>query len=225
MKEEKVLVTANTPGIHFSLGDYFHPLLDGSEGWKDEVIRNSKMVDRWLAEQDNTILQLIPYVLCITKDGKILSYQRKGGGEGRLEGKHSVGIGGHVNTEDLPENKNIPTWHTVLAGAVREVTEELEIEEEYVRFNLREIGTVYVPSDDGGDKVGPGPNVGEVHLGIVYMLPIDEAVTIRDNEGMIKPKFVSTKTTLSKYEQWSQKILEQLNDILPELLNGKDSTD
>ena len=218
-KAEQVFVTANNPSIHYNQHDYFHLLIDGSDGWKAEVVKNSAFVDRWLAEQDPTILQIIPYVICITEDNKILSYQRKGGGEGRLEGKHSIGIGGHVNDTDCPTGPNRPmSWDIIINGAVREVSEELDIDADYVRSRLREIGTVYVPSDDGGDKVGPGPNVGEVHIGVVYTLLVTEHVTINDNEGMIDPVFLSIDVAVDKYELWSQKILAQLDTIL-ELTN------
>ncbi len=214
-KKEQVLVTANTADIHYSTGDYFHMLIDGSDGWKDEVIKGSAFIDRWMAELDSTVLQLIPYVACVTKGGKVLSYQRKGGGEGRLEGKYSIGIGGHVNTTDLPTGPDRkPTWDTVFEGAVREVVEELEISEQHVRDNLREVGTVYIPSDDGGDHVGPGPNVGEVHIGIVYVLLVDEDVTIKDDEGMINPEFVDINVATAQYETWSQKTLGSLEAIL-----------
>src|SRR5580658_2357824 len=52
------------------------------------------------AEQNKRFKQLIPYVLLICRD-KILRYRRgKGGGEARLHGLYSVGIGGHISEED-----------------------------------------------------------------------------------------------------------------------------
>src|ERR1700728_3318445 len=52
------------------------------------------------AEQDKRYKQLIPYVLLICND-KILRYRRgKAGGEKRLHGLYSVGIGGHISEED-----------------------------------------------------------------------------------------------------------------------------
>lgn len=215
MREENVLVTQNIPSIHYGAADYFHIQEGNSESWKAEVMGASNFVDRWLAEKDNTILQLIPYVICIDPNGKILSYQRKGGGEGRLEGKHSIGIGGHINDLDrvLVEDTDDVTWDTVHAGAVREVNEELELNTAYINENLKEIGTIYVPSDDGGDEAGPDPKVGEVHLGIVYVLPVPENVGIRDGEGMIKPKYVVRPKNLAKYEKWSQFILRDLDNV------------
>ena len=197
-------------------------------------MRESSFVDRWLAEQDSSVLQLIPYVVCFNSSGKVLSYQRKGGGEGRLEGKCSVGIGGHVNTSDHPWSgedverlKNSDelqdykiTWQTLQNGALREVTEELDLSSEYVFNNLMQLGVVYAPSDDGGDPSSPGPAVGEVHIGIVYGLIVPDDVKVRDNEGMIKPKFVVNPPNIQKYERWSQLVLMNIEDIKSELSNA-----
>jgi predicted NUDIX family phosphoesterase len=217
-KTEQVFVVRNDHGIHLGHDDYFAIQLDGSESWQHELLSGSAFVDRWMAEQDSTILQLIPYVICMAPDGKVLSYQRKGGGEGRLEGKHSIGIGGHVNKDDMVvDTHGNYTWSTVLNGAIREIVEEVDITASYARANLREVGVVYVPSDDGGNTAGPGPNVGEVHLGIVYVLPVEDDLTINDDEGMIKPKFVTDKGDRKKYEQWSKFVLDNL-DLIVEAL-------
>src|SRR3984885_12532295 len=57
-------------------------------------------LNRSEAEQDKRFKQLIPYVLLLCGD-KILRYRRgKGGGETRLHGLYSVGIGGHISEED-----------------------------------------------------------------------------------------------------------------------------
>src|ERR1035437_2104444 len=60
-------------------------------------------LNRSAAEQDKHYKQLIPYVLLVCND-KILRYRRgKGGGETRLHGFYSVGIGGHISEEDPPK--------------------------------------------------------------------------------------------------------------------------
>src|SRR5438045_9654437 len=61
---------------------------------------NLEYLPRSAAEQDRRYKQLIPYVLIICND-KILRYRRgKGGGEKRLHGLFSVGIGGHIADVD-----------------------------------------------------------------------------------------------------------------------------
>lgn len=222
MKEgsELVLVTKNEPSIHYSTGDYLHIQKGGNEAWKDEVMRNADFLDRWMAESDASVVQLIPYVVCMQPDGKILTYQREGGNEGRLEGKCSIGIGGHVNDVDLvldDQAKNI-SWDTVLEGAIRECTEELHLEREAVDGKLTELGTMYIPSSDGGDKVTPGPTVGEVHLGIVYHLPVSEDVTTNTAEGLHRPRWMTRPRNLLRFERWSQFILKEIDTIRSQIL-------
>src|SRR3989475_9890731 len=61
---------------------------------------NLQYPNRSEAEQDKRYKQLIPYVLLIFND-RILRYRRgRGGGEARLHGLYSVGIGGHISDED-----------------------------------------------------------------------------------------------------------------------------
>lgn len=223
--QEQVMVTANNLSIHppskssnYNMDtDYIH-LSPHDEDWEREILFSTSFVPRWLAEKDSSIVQIIPYVICCTPDGKILSYKRKGGGEGRLEGKRSVGIGGHVNYLDNLAVSNDPTivsWDTVKFGAVREIAEELDIEINDITNSLNEIGLIYTPLD-GKDKcvTSNTPAVGAVHLGVIFTLEVDEKVTIRDNEGMISPKFISKiPKKLSGYETWSKMILEVFEEI------------
>src|SRR5271156_577764 len=62
--------------------------------------RDLTYLNRSDAEQNRSYKQLIPYALLIC-NGRILRYQRgKLGGEKRLHGLYSVGIGGHISEED-----------------------------------------------------------------------------------------------------------------------------
>src|SRR5580658_6835942 len=61
---------------------------------------NVLYLNRSAAELDRRYKQLIPYALILCKD-RILRYRRgKGGGETRLHGLFSVGVGGHISEED-----------------------------------------------------------------------------------------------------------------------------
>jgi len=209
---ELVLVTKNKPSIHYSTGDYVHIEPGGNEAWKAEVVEQAAFVERWLAEEDNSTLQIIPYVLIYDRHTKeIFSYQRKGGGEKRLEGKYSIGIGGHINDEDKFDEQQI-SWDTVFNGAVREVCEEIVVEEENVKTSLHEIGIVFTPSDDGGKINKPGPLVGEVHIGIIYGLPVEHEVSVNETE-LVNATFVKYPQNASKYEKWSQLILSKIDSI------------
>src|SRR5579863_6332741 len=76
------------------------------------------------AEQNPKYKQLIPYALLIC-DGKILRYQRgKKGGEKRLHGLYSVGIGGHISEDD----KTLFASNLYLEGMRRELMEEVDVD-------------------------------------------------------------------------------------------------
>jgi predicted NUDIX family phosphoesterase len=214
---ERVLVTPNNQGIHYATGDYFHLQIGGSRGWEDEVMKKATFVERWLAEEDSSVLQLIPYVMLISQEKKIFSYARKGGGEKGLEGKRSVGVGGHINTLDkVLDNEENVSWETVQKAAAREVSEEVYIDKDYVEKNLKQIGTIYTPSDNGNKMRLTGPKVGEVHLGIVYTLKVADVVNIKE-DCLIKPKYIVSPRNVNVYERWSQVILSRLSEIKPTL--------
>ena len=222
---EIILVTRNTASLHLDVDDYIHLIEHDNEAWKDEAIRNASFVERWMAERDKSIVQFIPYVVCLTEEGNILSYKRKGGGEQRLEGKHSVGIGGHVNTTDtktieqlIPDQRKGTqyemSWDVVTRGAIREIEEELRIDKGYAEDNLVEVGVMYTPTDEGLDDQTPIPAVGEVHIAIIYALKVHDKVTTQASEGLIRPRFIKGDTISRKnYEKWSQLILSNLDEI------------
>ena len=65
---------------------------------------------------DPSLKQIIPYAVVVS-GGQVFRYFRQGGGEARLLGLASVGVGGHIN----PIDGNDP----VRAGIDRELDEEL----------------------------------------------------------------------------------------------------
>lgn len=119
----------------------------------DEVCQ---MLSRYDAEHDPRFKQLITYV--VLKSPKYtLGYKRlEGGGEGRLHGKVSIGVGGHVNelVQDIYKISG-----DVTENALRELKEELH-------------GLPSGISADDLDFVGfinsNEDSVGKVHLGLVY---------------------------------------------------------
>lgn len=84
------------------------------------------LVDRAFCETDKTLRQLITYIAARDrKTGKVYIYARgEGGGENRLFGNCSIGLGGHVDTE-VPEG--IKLVDHMANEAIRELREELGI--------------------------------------------------------------------------------------------------
>ncbi|HLP76789.1 MAG TPA: phosphoesterase [Candidatus Paceibacterota bacterium] len=160
---------------------------------------NLTYLNRSEAEHDKSYKQLIPYMLLICGD-KILRYRRgKGGGESRLHGLFSVGIGGHISEEDHQLFSNDPYRE----GMRRELMEEVALE-------IAKEVAVAVINDDSTD-------VGSVHLGVVHIMHVrDESVAGRDS-GILAPEFVPISEAiqdLSIYESWSRFCLEHLPVLL-----------
>jgi predicted NUDIX family phosphoesterase len=160
---------------------------------------NTTYLDRNAAEQDRHHKQLIPYVLIICND-KILRYRRgKGGGEKRLHGLFSVGIGGHISDVDEGLFSNAGYQE----GMRRELIEEVDI------ADAKEVA-VAVINDDSTE-------VGYVHFGVVHIMQVDNEDIAGRRSGILAPEFVpiaeATKD-LSEYESWSRFCLEHLNTLL-----------
>jgi predicted NUDIX family phosphoesterase len=152
------------------------------------------------AELDRRYKQLIPYVLVIC-NGKILRYRRgKGGGEKRLHGLFSVGVGGHISEEDNGLFAESVGYHDSMR---RELMEEVAIE------GAKDVAVALI-NDDSSD-------VGYVHFGVVHVLEVSSEDVAGNRSGILAPEFVpiadATKD-LSEYESWSKFCLEQLNVLL-----------
>ena len=83
-------------------------------------------------ETDETLRQVIPYLLLRNTDGAYFAYRRlPTGGEARLFDRYSLGVGGHINDERV--HTGLHYDHSVLApnliaeGLQRELAEELDL--------------------------------------------------------------------------------------------------
>ena len=157
-------------------------------------------LNRSEAEQDKSHKQLIPYVLIICND-KILRYRRgKGGGETRLHGLYSVGVGGHISEEDHGLFSNAQGYHD---GMRRELLEEVAIAEE-------KDAAVALINDDNTE-------VGLVHFGVVHVMAVADEKIVGRRSGIAAPEFISVADAakdLAGYESWSRFCLENLDTLL-----------
>lgn len=152
--------------------NYLFPILEDKN--------NVQFIPRSLAENDASYKQIIPYMAVICKD-EILIYERDtSGSEERLHGQLSIGIGGHVNTEDDPDDGLL----AFLIGASRETKEEIQID-----ATIDDISkSVYGLVNDESSVVG------SVHLGVCCVLVIQDESreqVLMSCEGSLKnPKFI-----------------------------------
>jgi len=157
-------------------------------------------INRSAAEQDKRYKQLIPYALILCGD-KILRYRRgKGGGETRLHGLYSVGVGGHISEEDNGLFSSGIGYHEAMR---RELKEEVDIE-------VTKEMAVAVINDDSTE-------VGYVHLGIVHIVYVPDESLANRRIGIVNPEFVAVSEAVKNpeaYESWSRFCLENLDALL-----------
>jgi predicted NUDIX family phosphoesterase len=156
-------------------------------------------LNRSEAEHDKRYKQLIPYVLLICGD-HLLRYRRgRGGGETRLHGLYSVGIGGHISEEDHGLFTKDLGYQD---GMRRELREEVAIDE------AKET-TVAVINDDSTE-------VGQVHFGVVHIMQVASQKIAGRRSGIVGPEFIPIAEAVkdaADYESWSRFCLEHL-DVL-----------
>ena len=109
-------------------------------------------------EEDPTFKQLISYCLLENEKGEILVYERlSGGGEERLHGQSSIGVGGHMNDVVGADSIN----EVLRVNAQRELEEEVGLASEDSQ-NMEYIGFI---NDDTNE-------VGKVHMGVVFKITV-----------------------------------------------------
>ena len=156
--------------------------------------------------EDNTdYKQLIPYVVVVNEDNKVLTYKRSSkGGESRLHDTYSIGLGGHI---DEP-SKLTDTKAIIYDSMIREMGEELGTSIDWSNQIFKFKGTIYNNSDE----------VGRVHLGLLYVVKIDSKELLEEGELDIVTdrKFLTVDELFVKVglEAWSQFIVERLEEVL-----------
>ena len=135
-------------------------------------------------EEDPSFKQLISYCLLENEKGEILVYERlSGGGEERLHGQSSVGVGGHMNNVVGADSIN----EVLRVNAQRELEEEVGLCQEDSQ-NMEYLGFI---NDDTNE-------VGKVHMGIVFK------ITVHSND-------VEAKETDTLKIRWAEKGLSLIH--------------
>jgi predicted NUDIX family phosphoesterase len=136
------------------------------------------------AERSPQFKQIIPYVVIRHGESYFVLRRTAKQTEARLHHKVSLGIGGHIN----------PDTPTVIDGLRKELDEEVTIGTDY---HLSFIGLL---NDDTTE-------VGQVHLGAVYLLEVTEPdVVVRETEKMVGGWTPRTELAdlREAMESWSQ---------------------
>lgn len=147
---------------------------------------------RAAVEGDEAWLQIIPYVVLRDAQGAVWAYARQGG-DGRLLGRHSIGVGGHIEVSD----RRPTLLDTARVCARRELAEELA-QPEAARLNPQPRGWIHERETA----------IGRVHLGLVFAARwiAPEPPQPKPGEplaalGFLPPAAVQAD---DRFERWSQ---------------------
>ena len=169
------------------------------------ILEHGFFVERRHAERDWTMKQVIPYcVVTRRRDvggavrAEVFRTRRLAkGGEARLHGKRSIGIGGHLNPVDAPS--------VVANGLRREVEEELVVDG---AWTARAVGLL---NDDATE-------VGAVHVGLVQIVEVDGDVGVRETDTLagewvtVEELAKSCRAERSSYETWSALVIDRMTE-------------
>lgn len=206
MVDEKVLVIPRSSVFPQTAPQGF--IAQDLEGYLDRMSADYRFEPRASVETDRSLKQLIPYVVFMHNDSVFVVKRSSRQSEQRLVGRHSIGIGGHINTVDAANGEG-PSSHN--AGSASDLftsvlTEGLhrEIAEEVYLTETPRLILAGLINDDSN-------SVGSVHLGLVYIANLDsEGVTVREKE-MMSGSFVSAGSLHEYYdtmETWSQIVID-----------------
>ena len=160
---------------------------------REAVARHGSYLDRPVAEGDPTHKQLIPYVVVRDAGEVFLMHRTDAGGDPRLHGRASIGVGGHLNPVDDGVD-------ALTSGLRREWDEELATDWD-PEFEL--IGLL-------NDDTNP---VGAVHLGVVFSVDAGgRAVDVRERDKLVGAFADADALAVSadRLETWSQLVAEAL---------------
>ena len=125
---------------------------DNLDYYVDLINKNFEFKRRGDIETDASYQQIIPYMV-FSFENKFFAYKYlANAGEQRLvNNNYQLGVGGHINKEDIKEGKNV-----LEEGMNREWEEEVDFKGNFLQKKL--VGII-------NDESGP---VEQVHLGLVY---------------------------------------------------------
>ena len=152
-------------------------------------------------EKDPSFKQFIPYVIFRYTDPQgdvsLFQYTRgKGQGESRLHAKRSIGIGGHISSDDAAIVGSQPYEE----GLRRELAEEVSVD-----TTCRESCVGLINDDE--------TEVGKVHLGVVHIFDVDEPLVEPRETDICDTGFRPVSELLAakdQFETWSQICLQAL---------------
>ena len=164
--------------------------------------------DRAEIEEDPSFQHFIPYIVLINERNEVFIYSRgKNGGEKKLVGNLSIGLGGHVDEQPAEGQSLLELLQ--LEGA-RELKEEAGLELPYA-MQFRKL------------LIDRTNKVGLVHLGLLAICPVDSRTVLQlDEVGIVeKGEWLTlaqlhTDDIYPRLENWSQMALTVVQQFITE---------
>jgi predicted NUDIX family phosphoesterase len=174
---------------------------EGLDAAQHLIRERSFFMPRGDVEDDPSYQQVIPY-LVFRHDGRYLLTRRlKASSEKRLRNLYSLGVGGHINPED------VKSGDPVGVGMRREWEEEVVYTG---TFETRLLGLIH-------EESAP---VGRVHLGVVYLVEGDSPeIAIRETDKLAGQLLTLEEMRIHylQMESWSQLVYDRLTFAGPGL--------
>ncbi len=148
-------------------------------------------LERPQAEEDPTHRQIIPYAVVRHRGRFFLMRRTKGGGEARLHDRYTLGVGGHINPQDVGGNP-------VLDGLRREL--------------LEEVGVRAYTAQPAGFIVMADSPVSRVHAGVVFVVEAEDEPRVMEAEKL-EGRLASLEEVQQVYEGlegWSKVVVDWL---------------
>lgn len=160
-----------------------------------EFLDNACYRPRWQVEYDPSWRQLVSYIVLRQDQQLFLTERLQAQGEARLHSLYSVGVGGHINSDDEDQPLK-SSWR-------RELTEELSLD-----WPLPQARPQALINDLSNE-------VSRDHLGILYVVSVPPGghVAIRETDKM-RGRMMDLDLIDAQYytrlESWSQLVLNFL---------------
>jgi len=192
VKKEEVLVVRRDD--IFPDGAWHGFVSEGLDRAQEVIRRQSFFKPRADVEEDATYQQIIPYVVFRHDDRYFLTKRLKASSEKRLRQQYSLGVGGHINRDDLGGGDPI------YDGLRREWEEEVEYGGQ---FEAQLLGLI-------NEESAP---VSRVHLGVAFLVDGSTPdIRIRETDKLSGELLTLEEMRIYflSMESWSQIVYEEL---------------
>jgi predicted NUDIX family phosphoesterase len=168
-------------------------LIRGNSDVLKTIVEKGQFLIRGELEEDPSFKQTITYAIISNKDSFYLFRRTSGQTEKRLHNKYSLGVGGHMNSDDFEK----PDEQYLMNELKRELFEEVRFQNGCLIEDIEFIGFI-------NDDTIP---VGRVHIGLLYNIHVSNKELIINETDKMTADWID-KSDLAEFydgmETWSK---------------------